>query len=151
MAAHKIYGASNSVFSSDFMISRASRMLTEVFETTHISQIFSTILYNLVFVRLQKYTDIGRANSSEKRDQRRSARRHSQYWRVLPILHCENLLQDCFNDLSWLQRSRDHILAWSWGTAQALQLWRSFRHSFLGSWWHSRLHLKLWVIRKTGI
>lgn len=51
-AAHKIYGASNSVFSSDFMISRASRMLTEVFETTHISQIFSTILYNLVFGEL---------------------------------------------------------------------------------------------------
>ena len=34
------------------MISRASRMLTEVFETTHISQIFSTILYNLVFGEL---------------------------------------------------------------------------------------------------
>lgn len=51
-AAHKIYGASNSVFSSDYMISRASRMLTEVFETTHISQIFSTILYNLVFGEL---------------------------------------------------------------------------------------------------
>ena len=27
-------------------------MLTEVFETTHISQIFSTILYNLVFGEL---------------------------------------------------------------------------------------------------
>jgi geranylgeranyl pyrophosphate synthase len=51
LAAHKVYGASNSVFSSDFMISRASRMLTEMFDTTHISQIFSTILYNLVFVR----------------------------------------------------------------------------------------------------
>jgi geranylgeranyl diphosphate synthase type II len=50
-AAHKVFGASNSVFSSDFMISRASRMLTDsMFETTHISQIFSTILYNLVFV-----------------------------------------------------------------------------------------------------
>lgn len=36
-AAHKIYGASTSVFSSNFMISRASRMLTEIFETTHIS------------------------------------------------------------------------------------------------------------------
>lgn len=51
-AAHKIYGASNSVFSSDFMISRASRMLTMMFDTVHISQIFSTILYNLVFVSL---------------------------------------------------------------------------------------------------
>jgi len=36
-AAHKIYGASNSVFASDYMISRASRMLTMVFDTTHIS------------------------------------------------------------------------------------------------------------------
>jgi geranylgeranyl pyrophosphate synthase len=49
-AAHKIYGASNSVFASDYMISRASRMLTMVFDTTHISQIFSTLLYNLVYV-----------------------------------------------------------------------------------------------------
>ena len=69
-AAHKIYGASNSVFSSDFMISRASRMLTEVFHTTHISQIFSTILYNLVFVR-KKFTQydsvIGRVDPSEER------------------------------------------------------------------------------------
>lgn len=52
-AAHKIYGASNSVFSSDFMISRASRMLTIMFDTVHISQLFSTILYNLVFVSLR--------------------------------------------------------------------------------------------------
>lgn len=52
MAAHKVFGTSNSVFSSDFMISRASRMLTEIFDTTHISQIFSTILYNLVFGEL---------------------------------------------------------------------------------------------------
>ena len=36
-AAHKLYGISNSVFSSDFMISRASRMLTMMFDTTHIS------------------------------------------------------------------------------------------------------------------
>lgn len=35
------------------MISRASRMLTEVFyESTDISQIFSTVLYNLVFGEL---------------------------------------------------------------------------------------------------
>ena len=51
MAAHKIFGASNSVFASDFMISRASRMLTMVFDTTHISQLFSTVLYNLVYVK----------------------------------------------------------------------------------------------------
>ena len=50
LAAHKVYGADNSVFSSDYMISRASRMLTVMFDTVHISQIFSTILYNLVFV-----------------------------------------------------------------------------------------------------
>jgi geranylgeranyl pyrophosphate synthase len=49
-AAHKLYGASNSVFASDFMISRASRMLTFAFDTTHASQLFSTILYNLVYV-----------------------------------------------------------------------------------------------------
>jgi len=41
------------VFASDWMISRASRMLTEVFnESTHMSQIFSTVLYNLVFGEL---------------------------------------------------------------------------------------------------
>lgn len=37
IAAHKLYGASNSVFASDFMIARASRMLIEMFDTTHIS------------------------------------------------------------------------------------------------------------------
>lgn len=36
-AAHKIYGPSTSVFASDFMISRASRMLTHSFDTTHMS------------------------------------------------------------------------------------------------------------------
>lgn len=36
-AAHKVYGAGNSVFASDYMISRASRMLTMMFNTTHIS------------------------------------------------------------------------------------------------------------------
>jgi geranylgeranyl pyrophosphate synthase len=51
-AAHKVYGASNSVFASDFMISRASRMLTQTFDNTHISQLFSTILYNLVYVSM---------------------------------------------------------------------------------------------------
>ena len=34
------------------MISRASRILTEEFNDTDISQIFSTILYNLVFGEL---------------------------------------------------------------------------------------------------
>jgi len=53
LAAHKVYGVSTSVFASDWMISRASRMLTEVFyESTDISQIFSTVLYNLVFGEL---------------------------------------------------------------------------------------------------
>jgi len=48
-----VFGVSNSVFASDFMISRASRMLTEVFhENTHMSQLFSTVLYNLVFGEL---------------------------------------------------------------------------------------------------
>jgi len=31
VAAHKLYGVSTSVFASDWMISRASRVLTEVF------------------------------------------------------------------------------------------------------------------------
>ena len=49
-AAHKVFGVSNAVFASNFMISRASRMLTHVFdENAHMSQLFSTVLYNLVF------------------------------------------------------------------------------------------------------
>ena len=53
VAAHKVHGVSTSVFASDWMISRASRMLTEVFhESTDVSQIFSTVLYNLVFGEL---------------------------------------------------------------------------------------------------
>jgi geranylgeranyl pyrophosphate synthase len=52
LAAHKVYGVSTSVFASDWMISRASRILTEEFNDTDISQIFSTILYNLVFGEL---------------------------------------------------------------------------------------------------
>lgn len=51
-AAHKIYGPSTSVFASDYMISRASRMLTHSFDTTHMSQIFSTIISNLVYGEL---------------------------------------------------------------------------------------------------
>ena len=53
VAAHKVYGASTSVFASDWMISRASRMITEVFsQSTDISQLYSTGLYNLVFGEL---------------------------------------------------------------------------------------------------
>ena len=38
VAAHKLYGVSTSVFASDWMISRASRVLTEVFpESTDMS------------------------------------------------------------------------------------------------------------------
>lgn len=37
VAAHKLYGSSNAVFSSDFMMARASRMLAVRFQTTHIS------------------------------------------------------------------------------------------------------------------
>ena len=36
-AAHKIYGPSISIFASDFMISRASRMLTHKFDNAHMS------------------------------------------------------------------------------------------------------------------
>lgn len=37
-AAHKVFGPSTSIFASDFMISRASRMLTEIFpESVHVS------------------------------------------------------------------------------------------------------------------
>jgi len=53
VAAHKLYGVSTSVFASDWMISRASRVLTEVFpDSTDMSQLFSTVLYNLVFGEL---------------------------------------------------------------------------------------------------
>ena len=52
MAAHKVYGPSTSVFASDFMISRASRMLTHSFDNAHISQLFSTAVYNLVYGEL---------------------------------------------------------------------------------------------------
>jgi len=52
-AAHKVFGPATSIFASDFMISRASRMLTEVFpESVHMSQLFSTVLCNLVFGEL---------------------------------------------------------------------------------------------------
>lgn len=36
-AAHKIFGQAVSVFASDFMISRASRMLTHKFDNPHVS------------------------------------------------------------------------------------------------------------------
>ena len=51
-AAHKVYGPSTSVFASDFMISRASRMLTHSFDNVHMSQIFSTAINNLVYGEL---------------------------------------------------------------------------------------------------
>lgn len=48
-----MFGAATSVFASDFMIARAGRMLTEVFsDSTHLSQIYSTVLTNLVFGEL---------------------------------------------------------------------------------------------------
>jgi geranylgeranyl pyrophosphate synthase len=69
MAAHKIYGASSSVFASDYMISRASRMLTFAFDNTHMSQLFSTILYNLVYVKLNiHYIVLCRVNSSKLKE-----------------------------------------------------------------------------------
>lgn len=52
MAAHKIFGPSTSVFASDFMISRASRMLTYNFDNPYICQLFSTAIYNLVYGEL---------------------------------------------------------------------------------------------------
>ena len=52
-AAHKVFGPATSIFASDFMISRASRMLTEIFpESVHVSQLFSTVLCNLVYGEL---------------------------------------------------------------------------------------------------
>jgi len=43
-AAHKVFGPSASVFASDFMIARASRMLTYQFDNTHMSQLYSTAI-----------------------------------------------------------------------------------------------------------
>jgi len=51
-AAHKKFGQATSVFSSDFMIARASRILTHSFDNTHMSQLFSTAVYNLVYGEL---------------------------------------------------------------------------------------------------
>lgn len=47
IAVYKVYSKSKSVFASNFIISRASRSLA-MMETPYLSQIFSTILYNLV-------------------------------------------------------------------------------------------------------
>ena len=49
--AYKIYGMSNAVFASNFLISRASRMLSTL-EKPYLSQIFSTLVYNLVYGEL---------------------------------------------------------------------------------------------------
>ena len=44
-------------------------MLTEMFETTHISQIFSTILYNLVFGELiQAKRDMSKKGQGQNED-----------------------------------------------------------------------------------
>jgi len=51
LAAYKVYGRSNSVFASNFLISRASQMLATL-EKPYLSQIFSTMIYNLVFGEL---------------------------------------------------------------------------------------------------
>ena len=47
VAVYKLYSRSKSVFASNFIISRASRSLA-MLDTPYLSQIFSTILYNLV-------------------------------------------------------------------------------------------------------
>ena len=51
LAAYKVYGRSNSVFASNFLISRASQMLSTL-DKPYLSQIFSTMIYNLVFGEL---------------------------------------------------------------------------------------------------
>ena len=52
-AAHKVFGSANSIFASNFMIGRASRMLTEVFcDSAHMSQLYSTVLCNLIYGEL---------------------------------------------------------------------------------------------------
>ena len=62
------------------MISRASRMLTEVFsENTDISQLFSTVLYNLVFGELiQAKRDM--IDSQENKLSADSAFDHERYF-----------------------------------------------------------------------
>lgn len=58
-AAYKVFGRSNSVFASNFLISRASHYLSTL-ETPYLSQIFSTMIYNLVFgelIQARNYED----------------------------------------------------------------------------------------------
>jgi geranylgeranyl pyrophosphate synthase len=58
-AAYKVYGRSNSVFASNFLISRASHVLSTL-DTPYLSQIFSTMIYNLVFgelIQARNYED----------------------------------------------------------------------------------------------
>ena len=48
-AAHKVYGQARSIFSSNYMISRSARMITQVFnDSVHMSQLYSTIICNLI-------------------------------------------------------------------------------------------------------
>lgn len=59
LAAYKVYGRSNSIFASNFLISRSSRMLA-MLDTPHLSQIYSTMIYNLVFgelIQARNYDD----------------------------------------------------------------------------------------------
>lgn len=68
IAAHKVFGVSSTVYASNFMIARASRMLTEVFPNSDMSQIFSTVLYNLVFgelIQARRDMDSGREISGD--------------------------------------------------------------------------------------
>ena len=52
-AAHKVFGKATSIFASDFMIARAVRMLSEVIDdSVHVSQLYSTVLTNLVYGEL---------------------------------------------------------------------------------------------------
>jgi hypothetical protein len=111
------------------MISRASRMLTMVFDTTHISQIFSTLLYNLVYVSTNKYynsshsmnpllhlsliytqpiltiltgwADTGKEGHENQR--LTVVRRHFPHRWLLCVLHFQDLLQDSFHDITWVQ------------------------------------------------
>lgn len=69
-AAHKVFGKATSIFTSDFMIARASRMLTEAFpESVHLSQLYSTVLCNLVYGELiQAKRDLGTAKKISLED-----------------------------------------------------------------------------------
>ncbi|CAI2371439.1 unnamed protein product [Moneuplotes crassus] len=65
LAAYKVYGRSNSVFASNFLISRASQMLAKL-EKPYLSQIFSTMIYNLVFGELIQARNYSENDSLEE-------------------------------------------------------------------------------------